>query len=173
MSERATSIPLIAGTLALCLPACGQEQKPGQPAPPPERKAASAKPDMIIRPDHRVRWSKVCDQKTLDALKAGRLRLGITVKAFKPPALGPVAFVVHLIPSKNAKRQEIDRFEITPNTPFRVSDGAAPQRFLIDMKDHITSLKESKLRIEVGFDDSSGKLKGGMAEVTFELVKLE
>ncbi len=169
------SIRLIAfGTLVLCLLACAQEKKKTAPtSPKSETKSATDKPDMTVRPDHVVRWSKVCDPETLDALADGRLRVGITVKAFKPPTPGPRAFVVHLVPSKNAKRQEVDRFEITPNVAFRVADGAKPQRFFIDLRDHVASVKDSKLNLEVEFDSRAGKLKDGMAEITFDLVRLK
>jgi hypothetical protein len=174
MPGQASSIRLIAGAaLALCLLACIQEHKTKPPSPPPRAEPAAEKPDMTIRPDHTVRWSKACNRETLDALGAGRLRVGMTVTAFKPPTPGPAPFVVYLIASKDAKRREIDRFEITPNRPFRVSDGAKPQRFLIDVRDHVAALKESMLNLEVDFDSSSRKLQGGMAEVTFDLVKLE
>jgi hypothetical protein len=179
MSGQSSSIRLVAGAaLSLCFLACSQEHKKTPPPPPRKAEPAAEKPDMTIRPDHTVRWSKVCDPKTLDALRSGRLRLGITVKAFKPPAPGPVPFVVHSVPSKDAKLgdekpQEIDRFEITPNRPFRVADGATPQRFLIELRDYLDALKESKLELEVGFDGGSRKLQGGMAEVAFELVELK
>jgi|GEM_PF-5160005 len=174
MSGRASSTWLIVGVfLAPWLLAYGQEKETGQPPPPANDKPGAAKPDLTIRPGHTVRWSKDCDAKTLDELKAGRLRLGITIKAFDPPTPGPTAFVVYSIPSKDAKRQKFAKFGITPNAPFRVSDGAAPQKFLISLQKYVASVKGSKLNVEVGFDEESEKLESGMAEVTFELVRIK
>jgi hypothetical protein len=136
-----------------------------------EGQSADDKPDMTVRPDHKVSWSKVIDAGTLAALKTGRLRLGITVNAFRPPNPGPRAFVVRL--ANACKAEEVDRFEITPYKAFRAADGDTPQRFLINVRDHLTDLKNSTLKLEVSFDDKSGKAEDGMAEITFDFVKVD
>lgn len=173
MPDRTTSARVIVGlAAALGLPCCGRSRgmAPDPPPPPQAGAPAPAADEMVIRPNHPVRWSKVCDPETLRALGSGRRRLGISVNAYEPPTPGPATFVVTLISAKGAKRVEVDRFEILSNAPFRVSKGAEPQRFLIDLKDHAASLEDSRINLEVGFDERGGKLKGGLAEVSFEFV---
>jgi hypothetical protein len=177
MPDRATSTRLIVVLIATpALFSCGgsREMSSAPPPPPPSVKApAPAADDMVIRPNHRVRWSKVLDPETFRALKEGRRRLVISVSAYEPPTPGPAAFVVYLIPSKGANRLELDRFEVLSDAPFRVSNGVEPHRFLIDLTDHAPSLEDSRLDLEVAFDPAAGKLQGGLAEVSFEFVELK
>jgi hypothetical protein len=159
--------------------------RPVPPAPPTVPPAATVEPPaattvrpparagkLIIQSTKPVRWSSKCDAETRRALQAGRRRLVITVNAYEPPTSGPAILVVYLLTANGTKRQEIDRFGVHPNAPFRASESVEPQRFLISLADYAKLLEDSEIQLEVGFDPSQGQLRGGMAEISIEFVDL-
>jgi hypothetical protein len=177
MPRRANPVGLIACLIViLSAPACGQRQDvtpppPSSPASESSNKLPAGNADnMMIRSAKSVRWSKNYDAETIRELKNGQRQLALVVKSYEPPSSGSEGLVVHLVTANGTKRRQIHRIAIFPDMPFRVSDGAAPQRFSIPLEKHSELLEDSQINLEVGFDSSSGKLKGGLAEIDFELV---
>jgi len=128
---------------------------------------------MTIRSTMPVRWSSKYDPEARRALQEGRRRLVIDVDAYEPPTAGPAVLVAHLLTANGTKRQEIGRFGVFPNTPFKVSDGARPQRFQFSLAEHAKALEADEIRIEVGFDPGGGQLRGGLAEISVGFTDLE
>ena len=135
--------------------------------PPPPAKAEK----MIVKSSAPVRWSAKVDEQIRQALQTGQRRLVITVNAYVPPE-GVAVLVVRLLAANEEKPREIGRFSVHPNAPFKVSDGVEPHRFLISMADDAGLPEESQIRVEVGFDSSHGEVRGGMAEIAFEIVEI-
>ena len=127
---------------------------------------------MIIQSTKSVRWSSKIDPEARRSLLEGRRRIAINVDAYQPPTSGVATLVVYLLTSDGTKRQEIDRFGIHPNAPFKASAGVEPQRFLISLADLAGLAETSEIQLEVGFDPSNAQLQGAMADISIEFVEL-
>lgn len=189
MSQRAATATVAAGLIAgLCAVGCRPRDRPRPSVASSAALAvsmipASLQPTLVppaatadkmeIRSAKPVRWSEKCDAATLRALKTGRRRLVIVVNAYEPPKSGDRTFVVNLMTGNGKKRREIRRFTIFPDSAFQVSDGAKPQRFQVSLKDHVDSLEDSKIDLEVGFDAKKGKRDGGRAEIEIEFADVK
>ena len=171
MLRRATilgvSVVLFAAMVLLFIrPGLETTNTPPPPLPPP----AQAK-TMTVNSSTPVRWSAKIDEPVRKALQTGRRRLAITVSAYEPPE-GAAMLVVRLLTADPNEPREIGRFSVHPNAPFNVSDGVEPHRFLISLADEAGLPEESQVRVEVGFDTSHGEVRGGMAEIAFEIVDI-
>lgn len=138
-------------------------------AQPPAPKSPDKK--MIIKSSHSVQWSTKCDAERLRALQSDAQRLQITLSAYQPPA-GASALLVRLV-TADGKSHEIDRFSVHPNVAFKASATTEPQRFSISLAEHAALISDGELRVEVGFDSTQADVRGGMAELSFELVELK
>jgi hypothetical protein len=155
---------------AACAHAC---PLPDPSAGPPPKGPRDAKPEArIIRAGKSVRLTMRCDEPTLRALRAGERQLTLVVNAFDPPTAGVSDLIVSLVTEDGKKRHRLARLGIAPDQPFSVVEGDPPQRFLIPLEDHARLIEGPEICVEVGFDAASGKLVGGRAEVTLELVHL-
>lgn len=126
---------------------------------------------MTLKSSTPVRWSAKIDEQIRKGLQTGQRRLAITVSAYEPPE-GAAMLVVNLLTADSNEPREIGRFSVHPNAPFKVSDGVEPHRFLISLADEAGLPEESQIRVEVGFDSSLGEVRGGMAEIAFEIVDI-
>jgi hypothetical protein len=148
-------------------PAADTPQPSGDPAIPNRPKIAP----MVIRSSTAARWSTNYDAQTRKALQSGQLRLVVSITDYDPPA-EPTRLVVRLLTVKSPEPREVDRFSVHPHAAFKAENGVEPQRFLISLASVAELLEESDLRLEIGFDSSSGDVGDGRAEITVETIEV-
>ena len=129
--------------------------------------------EMVIQSAKAVRWSSKCDAETRCGLQSGHRRIVISVTAYEPPQSGSPTLVAYLLTANGTMRQEVGRFSVHPNAPFRISEGAEPHNFLVSLADHAELLEEPDIHLEVGFDSSQADLSGGMAAVSIKFTDID
>ena len=111
------------------------------------------------------------DAATLDGLRRGSKRLVVVVRAFQPVVSGNSGLVASLLTANKGERHEVSRFAVHPLGAFSAQEAHRQQRFLVALGEHAHLLKSDKaVCIEIGFDNSHGKLREGRVEFHIELV---
>lgn len=109
------------------------------------------------------------DVETLNAIKAGDKHLVISIKNYQPPGKNSAGFVAFLLSESKARRVEIMRFGVHPDTAFAAGRKNRPQRFLMPLKDYAADITGDQICVEVGFFSSGTASSGGEAMIELEV----
>jgi hypothetical protein len=110
-----------------------------------------------------------CPLYSLNAIKAGDKYLVISIKNYQPPGKNSAGFVASLLSGSKARRIEVVRFGVHPDTAFVAGRKNPPQRFLMPLKDYAGDITGDQICVEVGCFSSSTASSGGEAMVELEV----
>ena len=123
---------------------------------------------MVATSKSPVRHCAEYKASTLRALKRGKQRLVLVVRAFEPPQPPDGTLVVWLA-SNDKAWQEVARVAIHPLRAFTRAEGKE-QRFAVSLADQPNLPAEgTPLCLQVGFDTAAHKREGGRAEIEIVL----
>ncbi len=151
--------------VAICIVTCSSCSRGPSPVPPTDIPSSQA--ESLDEGGAKIfRWKSKCDSETKRLVRLGRRRIAIDVTAYKPPSSGTSTFVVHLVLANGKGRQEIGRFGLHPDAPFRSSDTVSPHRFQFSMSEYAELLETDEIQIEVSIDTVEKREHNGVAELS-------
>jgi len=143
------------------------------PSPKPSTNIPSSQTESLDEVGVRIfQWKSECDAETKRLLRLGHRRIAIDVTAYTPPSSGTSTFVVQLVLENGKGRQEIARFGLNPDAPFRATDSVEPQRFQFSLSEYSELLDADEIQIEVCIDTDEKPEHDGMVELTIHWLDL-